>query len=237
MNHLFITNFLVDEDKMALNLAATLNSNASKQIDWLNFKDFETDHIDHLINTKQILLLETQSKEDLTQHLIPLFVRYEQPTFLILGSLSKISSQMQQGLLRFIEEPPYNLNLILTARNKTQALTTIVSRCELKVIPTQIALRYVNKAKNAELTSSLPDTKTFIQNLIQNEKISQPEFKNISREGFEIWLWQLEYFTSEVILKNGPSDRLDRIFENILAAKKLNQANVLNRLVWAQLTV
>ena len=235
MNHLFITNFLVDEDRLALDLASHLSASNSTQMTWTTFQGNE--NTTHLINTKQIIILETQSKEDLTQYLLPLFIRYDRPTYLILGSLSKISTQMQQGLLRFIEEPPHNLNLILTARNKSQALSTIVSRCELKVIPTHTALKYVNKNKNAELTSSLPETKAFIQKLIHNEKVNQPDFKNITREGFEIWLWQLEYFTSEVILKNGPSNKLDQIFENILQAKKLNQANVLNRLVWAKLFV
>ena len=97
--------------------------------------------------------------------------------------------------------------------------------------------KYTDKNKNAELTTSLPETKSFVQNLLQNTNSKAPDFKNISREGFEIWLWQLEYFISEVMLKNGLSPRLNHIFENIIEAKKLNQANVLNRLVWAQLFI
>ena len=238
MNHLSITNFLVDEEKLALDLASQIIFNNNfKQIDWKNFKQSSETEINHLINTKKIIILETQSKEDLTLFLTPLFIRYSQPTFLIIGSLSKISSQMQQGLLRFAEEPPHNLNLILTARSKSQVLTTLVSRCELKILPTQTALKYTDKIKNAELTASLPETKSFVQNLLQYTSVRSPEFKNISREGFEIWLWQLEYFVSEVMLKNGLSPRLSHIFENIVEAKKLNQASVLNRLVWAQLFI
>jgi len=239
MNHLLITNFLVDEDRLAQDLAANaLSGDSLKPIDWVDFDtNIGNDTISHLINSKQILTLGTESKQDLAQFLIPFFIRYDRPTYLILGSLSKISLGMQQGLLRFIEEPPKNLNLILTARAKTQALTTIISRCDLRVLPTAIALKYIDREKNSELTASLPESKAFIQNLIKNSKIPNPNFKTISREGLEIWLWQLEYFVSEVILKNGPSSKLTQIFENILQAKKLNQANVLNRLVWAQLLI
>ncbi len=239
MNHLLITNFLVDEVRLAQDLATNiLNSSDFRHIDWTNFKtNFDKHETECLINSKQILTLGTQSKEDLANTLVPLFIRYDRPTYLILGSLSKISLPMQQGLLRFIEEPPSNLNLILTARTKSQALTTIISRCDLRVLPTQIALKYIDREKNAELTAGLPEARAFIQNLIQNQKIQNPNFKNISREGLEIWLWQLEYFLSEVILKNDSSVKLAHIFENILIAKKLNQASVLNRLVWAQLLI
>jgi DNA polymerase III delta prime subunit len=239
MNYLFVSNFIVDEDILSKNLATFLCKNPSPKFDWTEFQNFQTDNIltQTLLNKSQIIVLPTDSKQDLSQNLIPLFVKYDQPTFLILGSLSQISLGMQQGLLRFVEEPPKNLNLILTARTKSQALNTLISRCELKTLTNAVALKYIDKTKNEELTQFLPKPKDLIQGLLKNQKVSSPDFKSVSRVALETWLWQLEFITSELIFKNSSNDQLNHIFENILQAKKLNQANVLNRLVWAQLFV
>jgi len=240
MNYIFITNFIVDEEQLAKNLATYLiEMNKAKigKFDWDNFTEYQksTDTTQHLINTGQIIVLPTQSKQDLSQNLLPLFVKYNEPTYLILGSLSEISSAMQEGLLRFVEEPPQNLNLILTARSKSEILTTLISRCEVKILPTKVSVQYIDKTKNDELLDGLPKPKDFIQALLQNKKPNNPEFKNITRDAWETWLWQLEYLCTEVIYKNPSDSRLNRIFENVIHAKKLNQSNVLNRLVWAQL--
>lgn len=240
MNHIFITNFIVDESLLAKNLAEYMIEIGNEKIhtfNWIDFVDIanENSTSEKLINTGRIMILPTQSKQDLSQNLLPLFVKYDQPTYLILGSLSEISTAMQEGLLRFVEEPPQNLNLILIARSKSEILTTLISRCEVKILPTTVAVKYLDKAKNDDLLSGLPKPKDFIQLLLQNKKPTNLEFKNITRDAWETWLWQLEYLCSEVIFKNSSDSRLNNIFENIIKAKKLNQANVLNRLIWAQL--
>ena len=242
MNYIFITNFIVDENLLAKNLAKYLIEIGKEKLhifDWNHFLDNQedVDMTQRLINTGQIMVLPTQSKQDLSQNLLPFFVKYDQSTYLILGSLSEISLAMQEGLLRFVEEPPQNLNLILVARSKSEILTTLISRCEVKTLPTKVSVKYLDKVKSDQLLSGLPKPKDFIQALLQNKKLNNPEFKNITRDAWETWLWQLEYLCSEVIFKNPSDIRLNNIFENIISAKKLNQANVLNRLVWAQLFV
>jgi hypothetical protein len=240
MNHIFITNFIVDSDLLSKNIASYLiESSKTKnyRFDWDQFLSFSnTDSVaQRLVNTGQIMVLPTQSKQDLSQNLLPFFVKYDEPTYLILGSLSDVSIAMQEGLLRFVEEPPQNLNLILTARSKSEILTTLISRCEIKILPTKVAVSYLNKEKNEELLKDLPKPRDFIQSLLQNKRPTNPEFKNVSRDAWETWLWQLEYLCTEIIFKNPNDSRLNSIFENIIKAKSLNQANVLNRFVWAQL--
>jgi hypothetical protein len=261
MNLILLSNFIIEDQLLSLGVASKLleitdlnnhidNLNDKENIkhpnngknteinwDWFKSKDGNNSNTEKFINKQQIIIFNSKSKENLSQNLISLYVKYNEPTWLILGNLSEISNAMQQGLLRFIEEPPQNLNIILTARSKSDILSTITSRCEIKPIPSFVSFNYINKEKNDELTSAFQSPKDFLQILLQNRTTNPPEFKNVSRDGLETWLWQLEYLTSQVILKNGSSDRLEHIFENILEAKELNQANVLNRLIWAQLFV
>jgi hypothetical protein len=239
MNHIFITNFIVDIDLLTRKLANYLIelNTKTQAFNWDDFIDIseKVDNTQKLINTGQIILFPTQSKQDLSQNLLPLFVKYDLLTYLILGNLSEISLGMQEGLLRFVEEPPQNLNLILVARSKQEILNTLISRCEVKTLPTKVSIKFIDRVRNDELLAGLPKPKDFIHDLLQNKKAINPEFKNISREAWETWLWQLEYLCTEVIFKNPTDSRLNIIFENIIQAKKLNQANVLNRLIWAQL--
>lgn len=57
----------------------------------------------------------------------------------VLWEVQNLSLPAQQALLKLIEEPPENTQIILTADNANLLPATILSRCLNKTLPTQIA--------------------------------------------------------------------------------------------------
>lgn len=56
----------------------------------------------------------------------------------IINQADSMTQPAQNAFLKTLEEPPANSHLILTAQNKTALIDTIISRCHIKNIQTEI---------------------------------------------------------------------------------------------------
>lgn len=241
MNHLLVTNFYIADLNLATDVATEMIVNDSSNIIWDEFKhglDKPHFEVNHFQNLGRLQVYPVKNKENLSQNLLAYMIKYEHPTYLYLGSLSELSTSMQEGLLRFIEEPPLNLHLLLTVRSKSEVLPTILSRCQVRFLPSAVASRYLDRDKTTTLLEALPESKVFAMELIKNPNLNLNfDFKRITREAVALWLWQLEYCLAQIYLKNQTNRRVQTVFLNVLEAQKMNEANVLNRLVIAQLSL
>ncbi|GAB4145991.1 MAG: hypothetical protein OHK0017_06210 [Patescibacteria group bacterium] len=248
MNFLLVNNNFIEETKLALDFGAQmLNASPNLNPDWHSFKyDLENQHpqLDYLLNTGRLIVFPIQSKgdlktdEDISQYFLPYFVKQKEPTFIYLGSLSNFSQSMQESLLRFLEEPPQNLHLILSARTKNDILSTILSRCQTEFVPPRISQKYMLRDDLKKMVEAFPEARQFALDMVKGlDRLPEIDFKKTSREGISVWLWQLEFTLSQMFWKHPGNKNIQEALQKVIQAQKLNQANVLNRLVLAQLIV
>ncbi len=125
----------------------------------------------------------------------------------------------QNSFLKLLEEPPSNIQFILSTDNKNRLLPTIVSR--VKIIKLQNDVGAIHKS---------PDIMAFIKPLIEGSKIPLNQFKITDKESAKNILLQLTIFFRERLDLDQKSPK---IIKETLRLDKLLDSNNLN----PQLTV
>ncbi|MEM7031133.1 MAG: DNA polymerase III subunit delta' [Chloroflexota bacterium] len=106
--------------------------------------------------------LKIEQIRDIQQYLVlrPLESQYK---IAVLSNFERATSAAANALLKTLEEPPAHVILLLTAKNKSQLLPTIVSRCQIiplkpiseSIIATVLAERHNANEAQASLLSKL----------------------------------------------------------------------------------
>ena len=182
-------------------------------------------------NSGQILLFEpkeTSKDSDVVQ--FNSFVSsnlnkvFEKPTLLFLGDLSDLSNGVQEASLKLLEEPPYNLIIIIFAQNLSKIKPTIISRSRVQTIPINIVFQNL-KSKVVEKVKKLPEPSLAVKNLLGNVKIEVDKVSDYEREEIDMWLWQIETNLG-MIYKQKPEPKIAESINKVLRARQLNNQNL-----------
>jgi hypothetical protein len=195
-----------------------------------NLEPTETDEMNyqHYLSTSQILSPDLQGKEDLPQYLASLYETRSTPTLLFLGDLSSYSEQMQEGMLRILEEPPTNLYILLFAQNASQIIPTISSRSQIYQLPHQLIRTYLDPDLLTKVKTKLPPPADTFKDLLHNQ-FTLPDLNKVEREEIDFWLWQLQSYC-EAGYNQQPNPKIEKVLSNILQAREYNLSNVQKKL-------
>lgn len=145
------------------------------------------------------------------------------PKIAIIDQAQNLTWEAQAALGKLLEEPPGETVIILASPNQELVLPTIVSRCQIIILPTETEISLTKeemKKFQAELEEILKcsagERIKFVQNLKSREEAEK--FCQI-----QLFLWR------EVLLKK-PTPEISKIIRQIQKTQKYLAANVNYRL-------
>jgi hypothetical protein len=191
-----------------------------------------------LINTQQVILMDFTSKSDYRDIILSLYKTYELPTIVFLGNLNDYSVQLQEGMLRLLEEPPHNLYIVLFAHNHREILPTISSRSQIHLLPNNLVIQILDKDLSEKVKKKLPPPGESAQNLMSGtfDFNTVKDFSKLEREEIDFWLWQVGAYLTEYY-KQKPQAGIGVGLKKILESQKLNNENSLKKFVFAHLSL
>jgi DNA polymerase III delta prime subunit len=182
----------------------------------------------------RILQPRLDSKNDIRGIISEFQTVYPEPTLLFLGSLDSYSTALQEGLLKLLEEPPHNLNIVMFARAASTLLPTIQSRSRLLFLKSDVIMHLLDATKSEKVAKKLPKagefTKELLTNSIDQSYFQSTDIAKLEREEIDLWLWQVAINLNHVYQKSSKKSVAMRI-ESVLKAQNLNQNNVQKKFV------
>lgn len=185
----------------------------------------------------QVLVANLSEKRDLTASLLDFYQNYPSSTVLFLGDLHELSLPTQEGMLKLLEEPPRNLQIILFAQDRSGILPTIASRCQLHAIPQTLSLKLLDQALLQKTQTKLPKAADFAAKMgyIQSTSSSDgsmvlPDSKHLERQELDFWLWQVGVYL-EMFYKQAPHANYLTSLAKIVEARQLNRQGVQKKFV------
>ncbi len=185
---------------------------------------------DSLLHNRQVMVNNYEKKQEFRLRVLELYENYEQPTLIFLGNLSSYSEQLQEGMLRLLEEPPHNAHLVLFVHDVSTIITTIKSRSQVLPLPSELVFKLLPPILSQKVKTKLPNPAETVKNLIAKQSISIENINKLERNELELWLWQLQIYLEKFYEQN-PQPRIAQAIKRVLNAKKYNQENMLKRLV------
>jgi len=189
-------------------------------------------------NNGQILTPNLTSKSDFKEYSLGLYKTFPTKTLLFLGSLSDYSIQVQEGMLKLLEEPPQNLIICLYVKNQSELLPTILSRSQIHTISDEVIKACLSTGLIEKVKKLFPSPSQTLSKILSNNSTDflDEVFKNIAkveRNEIDFWLWQLEYYCVQSFQQK-PHDYLTKTLFNIQKARKLNSSSVQKKLAILQ---
>ncbi len=188
----------------------------------------------HQLATGTILEPNLDTKQEFTDSLLDFYVQYSQPTLLFLGNLENFSLPMQEGMLKFLEEPPEKLEIILFAQERYYILPTIGSRCQLHRLPKQLVMQLLDQDLLQKTQQKLPPVGLFCKQFLLNGPLVLPDLKNVERKELDFWLWQVQTYL-ENFYQQQPHVNYFSKLTKVIQARQLNQQNLQKKFVLAWL--
>jgi hypothetical protein len=186
--------------------------------------------------SKQLTIANLEAKNDWNQEMSSFYTNYSKPSLVFLADLADISLIFQEGMLRFLEEPPENLQIILFAQNKSQILATIQSRCQFFSLPKSFIYQNLSSDFLEKIKKKFPLPKLVCQNLLSQKPLQIDKISDLERDEIDFWLWQLESYLIE-FFKQNPNPKIAKIIEKVLLAKKFNFQNLQKKFVLDSLSL
>lgn len=241
-SHIYLTQTHVNKDILQRQIAYCFYqygtfSLSTKDVTLISQSDLDQKFYT-LINTQQVILMDFSSKSDYRDTILSLYKSYKAPTIVFLGNLNQYSTQLQEGMLRILEEPPYNLYIVLFAHNHREILPTILSRSQLYLIPNNQIIKMLDASLSEKVKKKLPPPGQSAQKIMLS-KFDYNEIKDFSkleREEIDFWLWQVGAYLNEYY-KQKPHESIGLGLKKILESQKLNNENSLKKFVFANLSL
>jgi DNA polymerase III, delta subunit len=241
-SHIYITQTHIDKESLQRKIAYNFYKYSifkldSKNIELVSQQELDK-NFDSLINTQQVILMDFSSKSDYRDTIISLYKSYTTPTIVFLGNLNQYSTQLQEGMLRILEEPPHNLFVVLFAHNHREILPTISSRSQLYLIPNSQVIKMLDTTLSEKVKKKLPAPGDSAQKLMaaRFDYNEVKDFSKLEREEIDFWLWQVGAYMTEYY-KQRPQESIGLGLKKILEAQKLNNENSLKKFVFAHLSL
>jgi DNA polymerase III delta prime subunit len=227
---IFLTQTFVDQDIILNDILVNfiVNENLREFIKKpITFTNQSKVDFQNLIQNGRLVYPKLDSKEDFTSLISSFYQHHSQSTLLFLGDLSQYSLQLQESMLRLLEEPPSKVIIILLAQAKQNILNTIKSRCRLYILPKKYLIQKLDTSLLEKTKNKLPLPGVITKKLLNNElyRGEIPDLKNVEREELEFWLWQIQSYLLEYY-KIKPDYFIAQKIEKVAQSIKFNNANM-----------
>jgi hypothetical protein len=240
-SHIFLTHTYIDNKELASLIAfhyfekSTLNF---RGIDFNVEREKRIQLMEKMSNQQQVKIISFDSKKDYRDEIFSLYKHYEKPFLLFLGNISEYSVQLQEGMLRLLEEPPENLIIILFCHSRSELLPTIASRSSIHNLKMQDIFQVLHKDFSDQAKKKLP-APLDISKAIISDRFHYSEVKDISkidREVIGLWLWQVSIYLTKIYETNS-TIHVSKGIKKVLQAIELNNGNAQKKFVLAQLSI
>jgi len=196
----------------------------------LDLKQIEGKY-ESLLSSQKIIEHDYTDKKQFTKQILDLYSVYSKPTLLFLGSLDNYSIQLQEGMLKLLEEPPNNLIIVLFSKTQNIILPTIKSRSNIYQISKKLVMKNLDQELLEKTKKNLPEPLKFVKQLIKDKtKVEFPDLKKVEREEIDFWLWQLLNYL-ESFYKQNRDQRIAKLLNKVLESQKLNSKNLQKKFV------
>jgi hypothetical protein len=169
------------------------------------------------------ILPDYTSKNDFKEDLANLNIEYAKITNIYLGDLDQLSLSFQQSILKFLEEPPHNLRIIMTKATEYKLLPTIKSRVDIRELEPPIIAQLLDPQQLDRVKKLFPTPAQTTQQLI-NGPMNLEDWGNladIERTDIIFYLWQLEYYLTNVYANTNSPRTASRIQDVLLAKQNI----------------
>lgn len=183
-----------------------------------------------LLNSRRIKTDHYAKKQDFRQSVMELYESYEQETLIFLGNLTQYSIQLQEGMLRLLEEPPSNAFVVLFVNDLSSVLSTIRSRSRIVSLNSEMVFKLLRPDLSESVQKKLPAPQTTVKHIINHQEVVVDAIAKLDREEIDLWLWQLQTYL-EQYYQQDTRFTIGQALTRVLQAKKFNQSNMLKRLV------
>jgi hypothetical protein len=241
-SHIFLTQTHVETIVLQRQIAYCFHTLGSFDLGKVDFESMSADvlneHFESGLNTQQVITMDFTSKSDYRDTILSLYHSYKSPTVVFLGNLNSYSTQLQEGMLRLLEEPPENLFVVLFAHNQREILPTIISRSQIHLLPDNLVMKILDKDLAEKVKKRLPSpgdsAKEILADRFDFNTIS--DFSKLERNEIDFWLWQVGSYITAFYKQNQQSG-MGNAIQKILEAQKLNNQNSLKKFVFAHLSL
>lgn len=232
ISYLILTNTYIDYQSLQKIVAATFFNSKNQLLNLdISLKEIDQNLYHQKQNTGQIIEINIDKKEEFTEQQNNWYQKYSHPTLLFLGDLNNYSENLQEGMLRLLEEPPHNLYPVLFAQDKSQILDTILSRCKIIQLKQKQILELLDLKMLELVKKKMPSVKESLTSMLQNNLIL-PDLSKIERPELDFWLWQIQTYL-EALYKQNPTQNLANKLLSVLNARNLNRQNLQKKLALA----
>jgi hypothetical protein len=240
-SNIFLTRTFVDKDKLSKLIAYNyFEAKTDFQVFFEKQKEVSEEveqSWQYNLNARRIIETDFQGKDEFSAKLMEMYQTYNEQTLLFLGDLSEYSLPLQEGMLRILEEPPTNLQIILYAKSKNNILPTIVSRCGFHLLPEPFVLQNLEQNLLEKVKKKLPEIATTVKTLASRpDSFQLPDLKTVEREELDFWLWQIGYYLEAVYRKN-QTYQISALIEKIRTAQNLNHQNLQKKFILGSLKI
>lgn len=222
-----VINYYFIENKLAL-------INKIKKIPESNILD---NLWENSINKGGVIVKNFIDKKHFRLEILDLYKNYDSKTLIFLGNLNEYSEQLQEGMLRFLEEPPVNTIPVLFIENENLLLPTIQSRVNKVYISNYLLFELLDNNDLEKIRNTFPSPKETVKYLLNSpEKIKFPDLSKIERYQIDIWLWQLQLYLEKYFIETS-NPRVANCIAKVSKALQLNQQNIQKKLTLEYLLI
>ncbi len=236
-SNIILTKTFLNLDRLKKNLAwVFFNHNFSFDLSKNNdnfYHDNEgkiDDFYRQMMDNNRIISYSFKEKKEMKEAVMEFYYKREKPTLLFMGDLSSYSIPLQEGMLRFLEEPPQNLYIILFSKDKSIILPTITSRSNIISLSDKQIFSNLNSHLHETIQKKFPSPKQTAVDLYSKKSITVDDIKKTEREEIEYWLWQVKSYV-ELLFCKKPTKHGSDIILAIHKAMNLNNQNLQKKFV------
>jgi DNA polymerase III, delta subunit len=167
------------------------------------------------------IIPDYSSKSDFKEDLSNLQIEYPIKTNLLLGDLDTLSLSFQQSILKFLEEPPSNLQIFITKKSEYMLLPTIKSRVEIISLTNQEVVSMLNLEYIEGLKKSFTPVNDATNKLLKSSMTLEDfgDIANIEREDIIFYLWQIGYYLTTAYTTD-PNPIIGKRITDVLLSKQ-----------------
>jgi DNA polymerase III delta prime subunit len=239
-SHIFLTHTYIDNRELASIIAYHYFEKTPHDFRGIDFsvaQEKRYELMEKMTNQQRIKMISFDSKKDYRDEIMSLYKHYEKPFLLFLGNISEYSVQLQEGMLRLLEEPPENLIIILFSHSRSGLLPTISSRSSVHNLHMHDIFQVLHKDFTDQAKKKLPLPLEISKALI-GDQFHYSDVKDISkidREVIGLWLWQVNMYLTKIYEINSTIP-VSKCINKVLQAIELNNGNAQKKFVLAQLS-
>lgn len=167
------------------------------------------------------IIPDYSSKSDFKEDLANLSIEYPVRTNLILGDLDTLSLSFQQSILKFLEEPPSNLQIFITKKSEFMLLPTIKSRVSIITLTNQEVISMLDVEYIENLKKLFTPVNDATNKLLKSSMVLEDfgDIANVEREDILFYLWQISFYLTTAYTAN-PNPIIGKRITDVLLSKQ-----------------